>query len=133
MSEWELQDRGYATMCHVWTGTKTTGGYGQTRVRGGLRRRYAHIAAWEAVNGPVPDGLELDHLCRVTSCCNPEHLEAVTHAENIRRGGGTKLTQAKADEIRSLSKAGWQSVDIAAAYGIAPNTVAPIRNGHRWA
>jgi len=41
---------------------------------------------YEYFKGPVPDGLELDHLCRVRSCCNPDHLEPVTHKENIRRG-----------------------------------------------
>lgn len=41
---------------------------------------------YEHVKGPVPDGLELDHLCRVHNCVNPAHLEAVTHAENVRRG-----------------------------------------------
>lgn len=49
------------------------------------RKRYGHVVAYELFVGPVPDGLEVDHLCRITWCCNPGHLEAVTHSENIRR------------------------------------------------
>lgn len=43
-------------------------------------RVYSHRRAWEAANGPVPDGLVLDHLCRNRWCCNPTHLEPVTNA-----------------------------------------------------
>ena len=54
----------------------------------GLRKpvkTYAHRVAYELFVGPIPDGLELDHLCRRRNCINPDHLEAVTHAENIAR------------------------------------------------
>lgn len=47
-----------------------------------------HRYSYERAEGPVPAGLELDHLCRVRSCVNPEHLEPVTHRENMRRGSG---------------------------------------------
>jgi len=66
--------------CQIWTGYIDPGGYG--RVHGGL----AHKAIYEAEHGPVPDGLELDHLCRNKACVNPNHLEAVTHLVNVRRG-----------------------------------------------
>ena len=48
----------------------------------------AHRVAYELTNGPIPDGLELDHLCRVRHCVNPSHIEAVTHRENTLRGTG---------------------------------------------
>lgn len=51
-------------------------------------RRQAHLVAYEACRGPAPAGLDIDHLCRVTRCCNPLHLEPVTHRENTRRGEG---------------------------------------------
>ncbi|MGW6260346.1 HNH endonuclease signature motif containing protein [Streptomyces sp. NPDC055085] len=51
----------------------------------GDRRTYAHRVAHELFNGPIPRGYDVDHLCRVTWCCNPAHLEAVTRSENIRR------------------------------------------------
>jgi hypothetical protein len=66
--------------CWEWQGHVNNRGYG--RLRG---RVYSHRASYEAFVGPIPDGLEIDHLCRNTRCCNPEHLEAVTPQENLRR------------------------------------------------
>jgi len=66
--------------CWIWTGYITDDGYG-----GKALGVPAHVAAYVEIVGPVPDGLELDHLCRVHACCNPAHLEPVTHAENMRR------------------------------------------------
>ena len=72
------------TGCHVWTGYKNAGGYGRSRIQG--TRQMVHRIVWEHKNGPVPEGLELDHICRNTSCCNPEHLRAVTSKENTLAG-----------------------------------------------
>lgn len=69
--------------CWFYTGTKSSG-YGIVIVDG--RERVAHRVSYELVNGKVPDGMELDHLCAVKHCINPEHLQAVTHLENSRRG-----------------------------------------------
>lgn len=69
--------------CWVWTG-KTTDGYGVFWRPGGRSTR-SHIWAWEQENGPVPEGLEIDHLCFVHACVRPSHLEAVSHWENIQR------------------------------------------------
>ena len=67
------------TPCEVWTGATTWDGYA---VRGGV---YMHRAAYEASVGPIPEGLQLDHLCRNPTCINVDHLEPVTPAENSRR------------------------------------------------
>lgn len=67
--------------CILWQGYIGPDGYGRLG-----NSRYAHVVAWEAVNGPVPEGLELDHKCRVRRCINADHLEPVTHAENMARG-----------------------------------------------
>lgn len=72
------------TDCWLWTGTMSRTGYGRVSIGG--REIGAHRAVYEALVGPVPDGMQLDHLCRVTQCVNPDHLEPVTIGENIRRG-----------------------------------------------
>jgi hypothetical protein len=59
-----------------------------------LPERYAHRAVWTLLVGPVPDGMEIDHLCRIRSCCNPDHMEIVSHAENMRRRGSQGLCRA---------------------------------------
>ena len=69
--------------CWVWQRAKTTAGYG-TLTFGG-KTRYAHRVFYEAYVGDIPQGLVLDHLCRNPGCCNPDHLEPVTFAENMRR------------------------------------------------
>lgn len=69
--------------CWLWTGkvgVKT--GYG----RCGRLASNTHIYTWEQANGSVPEGKQLDHLCRVRLCCNPSHLEPVTCKENLLRG-----------------------------------------------
>lgn len=76
--------------CWLWTATKTPSGYGSLLLCSGVGWKmdiYAHRASWEMHNGrPVPDDFDVDHLCRNTSCVNPDHLEAVPHAVNIIRG-----------------------------------------------
>jgi hypothetical protein len=69
--------------CWLWRATLNNLGYGQF---GKDQRLYqAHRVAYELFVGEIPEGLELDHLCRVPSCVNPAHLEPVTHQENMRR------------------------------------------------
>jgi hypothetical protein len=70
--------------CWEWRGPKASTGYGQIGSRN--RKRYAHRLAWEMLVGPIPDGTEIDHLCRNQMCVNPMHLEPVPHRENVRRG-----------------------------------------------
>ena len=72
-----------ASGCWLWTGAVDSGGYGNAVWQ--RRWRGAHQVSYELHVGQVPSGLELDHLCRVTRCVNPDHLEPVTPAENMRR------------------------------------------------
>ena len=71
--------------CWEWTAYRTPKGYGQVWL--GDRMWLAHRIVYEALVGPIPDGLQIDHLCRNPGCVNPMHLEPVTSWENSRRGG----------------------------------------------
>ena len=82
--------------CYEWQGYKTNLGYGQLGTAKKLGKNlYAHRIVWEAVNGPIPEGLSLDHLCRNPSCISPHHLEPVTHKENCLRGVGVGAINSK--------------------------------------
>jgi hypothetical protein len=72
-----------ATNCWNWTGAISAGKYGSIYYQGRMQK--AHRVTWLVERGPIPDGMDLDHLCRNTRCCNPVHLEPVTRAENLRR------------------------------------------------
>jgi hypothetical protein len=69
--------------CWAWTAGLFPAGYGCFKLDG--KSRLAHRLSYEWVIGPIPEGDDLDHLCRVRECCNPAHLEPVTPAENARR------------------------------------------------
>ena len=72
-----------ATGCLLWTGLCSRDGYARMRLRG--RDVRVHRLVWSLLAGPIPDDLEVDHLCGHPACIAPWHLEPVTHAENVRR------------------------------------------------
>lgn len=78
--------------CIEWEGTIDVDGYGRQNVNG--KWCQAHRLAWESVNGPIPDGMQIDHVCRNRRCINPAHLELVTRKENILRGVGPTAINA---------------------------------------
>lgn len=78
--------------CWLWTRAKDREGYPLKRDG---RSNKAHRMVYETFNGPIADGLTIDHLCRFTSCVNPAHLEAVTNKENILRGNGWGAKNAR--------------------------------------
>ena len=81
---WARVDKSAEGGCWLWTGTTFSTGYGALWVDGG--QKLAHRLSYEMNVGPIPGGRQLDHLCRVRACVNPEHLEPVTIRENLMRG-----------------------------------------------
>lgn len=79
--------------CWLWIGSSWQSGYGQWKIGRKLKR--AHRVVYETLVGPIPDGLEPDHVCRVRCCGNPAHLELVTSRENTLRGNGPTAQNAR--------------------------------------
>lgn len=77
--------------CWLWLGSLKHDGYST----GGQ-----HARAYEAFHGPIPRGLEIDHLCNVPSCVNPDHMEVVTHSENMKR----RFARERGHDIRALKE-----------------------------
>lgn len=69
-----------------WLSTLAGNGKGYAVIGIAGRMEYVHRAAYIEWVGPIPDGLEIDHLCRIRNCIRPLHLEPVTHGENMTRG-----------------------------------------------
>jgi hypothetical protein len=89
--------------CLVWTGHIMPNGYAKINLgRRGEGSDYAHRVAYRLKNGEIPQGLEIDHLCRNRACSNTDHLEAVTHIENNLRG----FRATKTECIRGHSLSG---------------------------
>ena len=84
--------------CFIWIGNLNDSGYpvlSMTIAPGVKRLRRAHRMYYELEKGPIPEGLQLDHLCRIRCCVNPEHLEPVTLVENVMRGESFYAKQAR--------------------------------------
>lgn len=87
------------TGCWEWQGQVVPAGYGRVQV-GGRKSQWAHRVAYELVVGPIPKGLQIDHLCRNRRCVNPSHMEPVTPRENTMRGVSFAAINAKKTHCR---------------------------------
>jgi hypothetical protein len=74
--------------CWIWTGANRNGTYGVIRHNG--RSEPTHRVTYELANGPIPEGMDIDHMCHVSLCCRPEHLQAVTHKQNAENRAGAR-------------------------------------------
>src|SRR6266436_4873849 len=125
-----IEDRGHKTACWIWQGKISIYGYG--RIKRGGREHAAHKYMYEHKYGPVPDGLELDHLCRQRPCMNPDHLEAVTPAVNKQRGDVTPFYPKDVLRIAKMYRAGKSQHQIAKIFGVRQGTISRILAGQRW-
>lgn len=125
---WEVDEE---TGCWNWLLAKMPNGYGVEgwSENGKGRTALAHRRAYERANGPIPEGLQIDHLCSNRACVNPDHLEAVTQRENLRRGSGTKLSPADVAAIRASDLT---TAKLARRYGIDPSYIGKIRRAEKW-
>lgn len=123
------EDRGYSTPCWVWLGAKQPGPWDYGVMYHGGRTCRAHRVYYERAKGPIPDGLELDHLCRVPACVNSDHLEPVTPAENTRRGNVARLSEEDVLFVRASSL---PKRTLARQMGVSRGAIEGIRRGWTW-
>lgn len=132
--------------CWLWTGGRTTKGYGNFGGTNGPKRwmLYCHRVSYEFHNGPIPHGLCVCHTCDVAWCVNPRHLFIGTKAENNRdmmkkkrhvfgsRHWWAKLSEPQAIEILNLLAAGSHPRRIAAMFGVSYSNITEITRNRNW-
>ena len=92
--------------CWHWQGARKSTGYGQTSLNGvGMN---AHRAMYLAIHGPVAQGMDIDHLCGVRHCVNPDHLEAVPHVVNVQRQRVLLSDYCRKGHLRSAANVRWE-------------------------
>lgn len=118
------------TGCWIWQRSKTAQGYGNITVNN--KQVLAHRFLYEQYKGVVPEGMELDHLCKNKFCINPDHLQPVTHAENCRRGPKSKLDWQDVRKIKTMLAAGATHREIAEQFNVTHTTIGSIARGKAW-
>lgn len=144
------EDRGYVTPCWIWLGgCNADRRYGRTKWNG--RMCPAHHAFLLREGREIPDGSVVDHLCYVTLCVNPAHLDVVSPVENVHRQRSTILTPEDVAELRAIHAMLLEAAgptrdgprkrvpngqvireELGAAFGVGANHIKHIWSGHRW-
>jgi hypothetical protein len=125
------EDRGYDTPCWIWQLAMNPQGYGCAWDPTQKRMRPAHVVVYERVRGSYDPALDLDHLCRVRECVNPEHIEPVPPIVNYRRGARTKLDAEKVAWIRA-NYGRISQIEMAKQLGVHMLTVHNIVHRKTW-
>lgn len=135
--------------CWLWTGCKTSFGYGAIRQggRNGETLR-THRVSWELRNGPIPPGMIVLHKCDIPACVNPDHLRLGSHADNVKdkiakgrarfghlpgeKHGSAKLTDALVRLARAFIADGISQISIAKSFGVSTATLNAAILGKTW-
>ena len=126
---------GTHTHCHEFTGSKNASGYGQTNVDG--KNQPAHRVAYQHWIGDIPHKYDVSHICHNRKCINPDHLEAVTHADNVRQSiidnnGRKKPVKLSAEQKKEIYDNRTTShTELARKYNISLMTITTIIRTHR--
>jgi len=148
------------TPCREWRGDRSWNGYGRKRLfdgvptlnkdgtprKGGEKGRYVgriavHRWVWEQINGPIPEGKQIMHICDNRLCYRYDHLELGTAAENIadkvakgRQARGIKHWAAKLtdDQVREIYASTEPGVELASMYDVSEMSISSIRTGRTW-
>lgn len=127
---------GMTTPCWLWQGSLNDWGYGRFSLNGRIVR--AHRTAYVLAVGPIPEGLDIRHLCHVRHCCNPAHLEPGTHLQNMRdmvdagrslvgeQNPAAKVSDKDANEIRQREARGEPQTQLAVEFGVTQGLVSQI-------
>lgn len=119
---WAMIDVDPETGCWIWAGATNNAGYGP------------HRKAWEELIGPIPNGHDLDHLCRRIRCLRPSHMEPVTRAENNRRILRRKVQPISAEQwavAQKMAMEGATDAQIAQVLDRKPGNVYTMRKRGR--
>lgn len=104
--------------CWEWTASLDRDGYGRISAGGtGRSPLAAHRVAYELLVGPIPEGMEIDHLCRNRACVNPLHLEAVTAKVNVERSALAAKTHCKRGHSYTPENTAWRKPSAARPHG----------------
>jgi predicted XRE-type DNA-binding protein len=133
--------------CRIWNGCclkrpNNSISYGQLRISH-RRRIYSHRMAWELINGPIPEGMEVCHTCDNPVCVNPEHLFLGNHLENMRdakekgrmralSGEDCKFHKLTIDQVREIKKSTLSQRKLANLYGVTQGAISHILVGKNW-
>jgi hypothetical protein len=125
----------HVTWTGCWIGfSRYWNGYSKAHVN--RRTVLAHRLFYERLIGPIPEGHDLDHLCRNRACFNPAHLEPVSRRENLRRGTpsrrAAKLLPENVEAIRGLLAAGHRVKELAPLFGLSVSAVYMLKRGDTW-
>lgn len=129
-SKIEVIPRGHKTPCWIWQGQLNHGGYARKVWRKKTFRVHRYL--YQQRYGQIAEELQLDHLCKVRACVNPEHLEAVTAAENTRRSSLTKLTETDVRQIRRLRSEGLTLRTLASRFKVSKSNIVAVVGYRSW-